>query len=372
MKRASRARAREALLAWFAANARALPWRATSDPYAIWVSEVMLQQTRVETVIPYYERFLARFPTASALAQASEDEVLSSWSGLGYYRRARLLHAGVRELVARHGGEVPREPEARRELPGVGRYTAGAIGSIAFGQAEPIVDGNVARVLSRVHGVEAALGTRESEAALWSEAEAWVEGEAPGALNQALMELGATVCAPVTPRCDGCPLGGVCSARATGRTAELPVPRKKKAPREVSAVALVALDGDGRALLRKESAARSEDGTFGGELFRGLHALPMIEGEGRGAARALADEVGASLRTTRPIEVVHVLTHRILRVSVFEARLEGAPASARMVDAAELGALGVATLTRKLLAAVRPAAFPLPARARRSGGEGSR
>jgi A/G-specific adenine glycosylase len=365
-----RRRAREALLRWFDREARSLPWRTTRDPYAIWVSEVMLQQTRVETVIPYYERFLARFPTTHALAAASEDEVLAAWSGLGYYRRARLLHAGVREVVARHGGALPRDAEARRSLPGIGRYTAGAIGSIAFELEEPIVDGNVARVLSRLTLLEAPLGSRESERALWAEAQAWAEGPRPGAANQALMELGATVCVPVAPRCEACPLRGPCAARAAGRAAELPAPRAKKAPREVSLVALVALDPDGRALVRKavndgaddEGAEGSRQTALGGELFRGLWGVPMAEGEGRGVARALADEVGASLRTSRPIEVGHVLTHRRLRVSVFEGKIARASPGARLVDAPGLSALGVATLTRKLLASVRPEAFALPAR----------
>lgn len=362
-----RRRAREALLRWFDRAARALPWRATRDPYAIWVSEVMLQQTRVETVIPYYERFLARFPTTHALAAASEDEVLAAWSGLGYYRRARLLHAGVRDVVARYGGELPRDAEARRSLPGVGRYTAGAIGSIAFDLEEPIVDGNVARVLSRVRLVEAPLGSRESERALWAEAEAWAQGPRPGAVNQALMELGATVCVPLTPRCDGCPLHDACAARAAGRAAELPVPREKKAPREVALVALVATDPEGRALVRKtperSDVEREKGAVLGGELFRGLWGVPLAEGEGRGTARALADEVRAGLRPGGPVaEVEHVLTHRRLRVSVFEAKVARPGPGARLVDASELAALGVATLTRKLLASARPELFPLPGR----------
>ena len=145
---------RAALLAWYDLSARDLPWRRTRDPYAVWVSEVMLQQTRVDTVIPYYERFMARFPTPERLAAAPEDDVLGMWSGLGYYRRARMLHRGAREVVARYGGEVPREPEDRRALPGVGRYTAGAIGSIAFDRPEPLVDGNVARVLARLRAID--------------------------------------------------------------------------------------------------------------------------------------------------------------------------------------------------------------------------
>ncbi|MBC7172514.1 MAG: A/G-specific adenine glycosylase, partial [Polyangiaceae bacterium] len=209
---------RSALLEWFDRAQRDLPWRRTLDPYAIWVSEVMLQQTRVETVIPYYERFLTRFPTPAALAEAEEDAVLAAWSGLGYYRRARMLHAGAREVVATYGGAVPEAREARLALPGVGRYTAGAIGSIAFGKPEPIVDGNVARVLSRVRFIETPPGRADTERRLWDEAERLVYGERPGALNQALMELGATVCTPSSPRCTECPIARACAARSKGAT----------------------------------------------------------------------------------------------------------------------------------------------------------
>ena len=167
------------LLRWYDREARELPWRGTRDPYAVWVSEIMLQQTRVDTVIPYYERFLGRFPTARALAEADEDAVLSHWSGLGYYRRARLLHAGVREVVERYGGEVPEDPDARRALPGIGRYTAGAIGSIAFGRPEAIVDGNVTRVLARLRAIDLPVGTTPMTKRLWLEAEALVPNERP-------------------------------------------------------------------------------------------------------------------------------------------------------------------------------------------------
>ncbi len=350
MKPAARARARTRLLGWFAAQARPLPWRETRDPYAIWVSEVMLQQTRVETVLRYYARFLARFPSVVALADADEDEVLAMWSGLGYYRRARLLHAGARAVLERHGGAVPREPELRRALPGVGRYTAGAIGSIAFGLPEPIVDGNVARVLSRLDAIDAPLGTAASEQALWREAEAWAASEDPSSTNQALMELGATVCTPVAPRCAHCPVRASCAARRAGRAEALPVARTKRAPREVALVALVARDRDGDALLCKDSRAREAGGTLGGELFKGLWSVPMEEGEGRGTARALADAVGAVLSSSRPAEVVHLLTHRKLHVAVYGARVVHAPRGARLVSSSELHTIGVAALTRKILA----------------------
>lgn len=353
-KSAQRASAREALRAWFAANARDLPWRRTRDPYAIWVSEIMLQQTRVETVLRYWAPFLARFPTVQALAAASEDDVLARWSGLGYYRRARLLHAGAKAVCERHAGEVPRQAEARLALPGVGRYTAGAIGSIAWGLREPIVDGNVARVLSRLEQIEDAIGSRESERALWEEAAAWADDDDPSTVNQALMELGATVCTPTSPRCDVCPVRAGCGARLADRVEALPVPRPKKAPLEVSVVALVARDPAGRVLLVKREADRAKHegargALFGGALFGGLWSAPMHEGEGRGAARALADTLGASLSTQAPRELVHVLTHRKLHVSVFEARLGAAPSVGLMVDPGALEDVGVASLTKKVL-----------------------
>jgi len=194
---------RRALLDWYRANRRDLPWRRTRDPYAIWISETMLQQTRVETVIPYYERFLERFPDVAALADAESDDVLGAWAGLGYYSRARNLQAAARQIAERHGGRVPDDVEALRALPGIGRYTAGALASIAFDRPEPIVDGNVARVLARVKGIREDVKQPAVVKRLWEEAARLARGPAPGDLNQALMELGATVCVPGEPRCLG-------------------------------------------------------------------------------------------------------------------------------------------------------------------------
>ena len=335
--------ARAALLEWYDANRRDLPWRRTSDPYAIWVSEIMLQQTRVETVIPYYERFLDRFGTPALLAAASEDEVLALWSGLGYYRRARMLHRGAREVVERYGGEVPAGAAERRGLPGVGRYTAGAIGSIAFGREEPIVDGNVARVLCRAHGIETPLGQRETETRLWAEAEQLVKGPRPGDLNQALMELGATVCVPRRPRCLICPWRDRCHARREGKTEALPVPRAKRAPKPVRLVAVVATRGDSEiALVRGEGA-----------LFGGLYGVPMREGRGRDDARDALKSHGviARLGTGADGHVKHVLTHRALDVEVWRGTAARTRGPARLWARSALDEVGVSTLTRKILAA---------------------
>lgn len=334
---------RARLLGWYDAHARDLPWRRTRDPYAIWVSEVMLQQTRVDTVIPYYERFLARFPSANALADAALDEVLAHWSGLGYYRRARLLHQGAQTVARAHGGVLPRDPVERRALPGIGRYTAGAIGSIAFDLPEPVVDGNVARVLARVLSLETPLGERETERTLWREAAQLAAGERPGALNQALMELGARVCTPVGPRCGECPLAEVCRARRDGRAAELPVPAPKKPPKPVRLVALLARDVRARLWLERG----------GGALFGGLWGFPLREGAEREHARELARRSGLSGELgARLGSVKHVLTHRALQVEVFAMRAaRAAPDSPlRAVSEQEFGTLGIAKLTRKILA----------------------
>lgn len=344
---------REALLRWFDAHKRELPWRGTRDPYAVWVSEVMLQQTRVETVIPYYHRFLERFPTPQALAEASEDEVLSRWSGLGYYRRARLLHAGVREVVERYGGRVPEDPQARRSLPGVGRYTAGAIGSIAFDRPEPIVDGNVARVLARLRGVDTPLGRAATERRLWDEAAWLAEGPRPGDLNQALMELGARVCTPSAPACDECPLAAGCVARRQGRTAELPVPKPKRAPTPVGLAAVVATVGGRGGRPLRVWLVRGR-----GALFGGLWSPPMCEtdeGTDRAAARRALREQGIAARLgSQPhARVEHVLSHRRLDVGVWRATAARASRGAerRAVSLEELPSLGVSALTRKLLRA---------------------
>ncbi len=347
---------RSELLAWYDRHGRSLPWRSTSDPYAIWVSEVMCQQTRVDTAIPYYHRFLERFPTPHALAAASEDEVLAAWSGLGYYRRARMLHAGVKELVERYGGELPEDPEARLGLPGVGRYTAGALASIAFDRPEPIVDGNVARVLSRVFRIETMLGKAVTERALWGHAESLVRGPRPGDFNQALMELGALICTPKAPRCGECPWQGDCAAREAGIEESLPVPRKKKKPRPMSFTAVVATRGRGAS--REVFLSKRAEG----ELFAGLWMVPMVESPpaqlelGEGDARSATDEARRCLREhalsaslgDRCGTVTHVLSHRRYTVQVFRATgAKGEGARAHRVDA--LGELGVARLTDKIV-----------------------
>ncbi|HJK97330.1 MAG TPA: A/G-specific adenine glycosylase [Polyangiaceae bacterium LLY-WYZ-14_1] len=344
-----------ALVAWYDRVARDLPWRRTRDPYAIWVSEVMLQQTRVDTVIPYYQRFLERFPTAAALADAPEDEVLAAWSGLGYYRRARLLQAGAQAVVADHGGEVPRDPSARRRLPGVGPYTAGAIGSIAFDLPEPIVDGNVARVLARFHEVETPLGRSATERRLWELARAAVDGfPRPGALNQALMELGATVCLDgPRPRCGDCPIAGSCRARRVGRQGELPVPKPRPKVKDVDLLAVVPrAPGDGGSTW----LARGEGRLFGGLWGPLLTERPATSGSprARNAAALLARHRLQADELAPGEPVRHVLTHRRLRVATFVAwGVRGSPSdSLRTFAPEQLASIGISRLGRKVLAAV--------------------
>jgi A/G-specific adenine glycosylase len=246
---------RRSILAWYGTHKRDLPWRRTRDPYAIWVSEIMLQQTRVETVVPFYRRFLLRFPDVNSLARAQEPAVLAAWSGLGYYRRARNLHAAARRIAREHGGSVPRARESLLSLPGIGGYTAAAIASIAFDLPEAAVDGNVLRVLARIAGRK---GRRDSPA-LRRHVGAWAEslarGPRPGAWTQALMELGALVCLPRDPLCDGCPAARFCVARERGDPARYPESLPAKTPRAERRLLLLASAGD-RVLLVPDEADR--------------------------------------------------------------------------------------------------------------------
>lgn len=310
---------RRALLAWYRAEKRDLPWRRTRDPYAIWISETMLQQTRVETVIPYYERFLARFPDATALATADLDDVLSLWAGLGYYTRARNLKRAAEDVVKRFAGRLPDGVDALRELPGVGRYTAGAIASIAWGHPAPIVDGNVARVLARLVGLREPIESSAVKAKLWEHAEQLADGPAPGDLNQALMELGARICVPRAPRCDACPVARWCDARAAGDAESLPLRAPKRAPKSVHAVAALVLR-NGKAL----AVQRPAKGLLGG-----LWELPggEVAANERGAAvlaRVLRERTGLDVAAVvRAGRFDWAFTHRALRTTVYRCEASG-------------------------------------------------
>jgi len=240
------------LLSWYDASHRDLPWRRTSDPYRIWVSEIMLQQTRAQTVIPYYERFLKRFPTVQALAAASENDLLTLWSGLGYYSRARNLKRAAAAMVI--SGGFPRDFDAIRALPGVGDYTAAAIASIAFGLPHAVVDGNVLRVVARVENDAADITAARTRERFRAVAQKWLDPARPGAFNQALMELGATVCLPRNPLCLVCPLTAVCGARQSGATAQLPVKLRPREPVRIAATLLLVRRG-GEVLLKQRSSS---------------------------------------------------------------------------------------------------------------------
>ncbi len=345
-------RLRGALLPWFAAHARDLPWRRTRDPYAIWVSEVMLQQTQVATALGYFERFLRRFPDPRALAAASDEDLLAAWSGLGYYRRARLLREGAQQVVEQHGGVLPTAPAEVRALRGVGPYTAGALLSIAFDASESLVDGNVARVLARWFELDGELGGPELTRATWSIARALLPPagpppDGPGAWNQALMELGATVCVPRQPRCDVCPVEDLCAARAAGRECELPRPKRRAAVVDVE-LELAIVERDGRWLLVR----RAGEGRLGG-----LWELPTRE-VGTGTRRLFDREWPVPGLIARPgaavFQLRHGITHHRIRARALAADAPCALAETRAGDnahrfanAAEAAQLALGGIARK-------------------------
>lgn len=310
-------RVRAPLLAWYDAHKRDLPWRRTRDPYAIWISEAMLQQTRVETVIPYWERFLETFPTVRDLAAADIDDVYAVWTGLGYYSRARNLKHAAETIVAEHGGALPDTAEGLETLKGIGRYTAGAVASIAFEREAPLVDGNVIRVFARLLGIREDSASKAVVDRMWEEAETLVVGERPGDLNQALMELGATLCTPRKPSCLICPIREACDAVAAGDAESLPIKKKKAKQTKMRAVAAW-LERDGRILVVR----RPDEG-----LMAGLWELPGGEIEPRDEpkdrlANVLRERVGLEILGADSIgSVEHLFTHRRLTLDVFRARL---------------------------------------------------
>jgi A/G-specific adenine glycosylase len=338
------------LLSWFARSARDLPWRKTRSPYAIWVSEVMLQQTRVETVVPYYLRFIDAFPSVQALADAPESDVLRAWSGLGYYRRARMLHEGARQIERDRAGRFPSSASELLTLKGVGRYTAGAVASIAYGEAVPLVDGNVARVLARLFAIDADVKRGPGLAHVWELAGMLVAPDDPSSWNQALMELGATVCVPKDPKCGACPVNRECTAYARGLTSELPRMGARRAPVSWRRVGFV-VEKKGTVLLGQ----RLREGLFGG-MWEPPHAGaegPDAEGPGILAF--------AGKRLTETGVVKHVLSHRRIEMTVYRgvaqkdlvaelrARLVGYE-KLTLVRQGELESFALTTLARKVLA----------------------
>jgi len=322
----TRARARSlarSLVRWYRAHARDLPWRRRRDPYAIWVSEVMLQQTRVEAVVGRYEAFLRRFPDLASLAAADPAEVLAEWAGLGYYRRARQMHAAA-QAVQRDGGELPRTATALRLLPGFGAYTAGAVASIAFDEAVPAVDGNVERVLSRLLALPGDPARGEAAAVVRASARHLVASEPPRELNQALMELGALVCTPRSPECGACPWRRSCTARATGQPEAFPRKPPPRVAEEVTAYAAVQRDGT-RLLWR-----RRPDGIHNAGLWE-LPTTPWHGGDptpasAREALRALGREVGLEWTVGEAVaRIRHAITHHRVTVVAHEVSTPDPP-----------------------------------------------
>ena len=298
-----------ALLAWYDRNARTLPWRGIHDPYRTWVSEAMLQQTRVETVLSYYSRFLSRFPDLPSLAAADEADVLKLWEGLGYYSRARNLLKGARMVMENCGGRLPADPEQLRAICGIGPYMAGAIASIAFDIPVPAVDGNVIRVVSRLYGIREDASVLDIRRNIESIAASLVPAERPGDHNQAVMDLGATVCVPGTPDCGRCPLTAFCDAYRAGDAAELPVLPKARKPKVIPWTVLVIRSGN-RVLLRR----RTE------KLLQGLWCFPMLEGHlsTQDLPAVIRSKYRLSVSDPRPQgKVRHVFTHQVWDMALF-------------------------------------------------------
>ncbi len=315
----------KALLAWFSSQARDLPWRRTRDPYAIWISEIMLQQTRVAAVIPYWERWMKHLPTIEALARARQERIHRLWAGLGYYRRARNLHRAAQQIVRAARAGAPKAPvrfpsafDEILALPGIGRYTAGAVASIAFGQPRPAVDGNVMRVLARLLAVEGNLCEKQTNSILWRHAEHLTQAAEPagacGELNQALMELGSLICLPATPRCGACPVRRFCVAAREGRTNELPERAKRPKPQTKHFAAFICRQA-GRYLARQRPA---------GVVNAHLWEFPNAEmPAGRTLASASRQALGGEF-SLRPFGVVkHTITRYRITLRIFWA----APAS---------------------------------------------
>lgn len=353
---------RKQLLAWYRKSRRDLPWRRTKDAYCIWLSEIMLQQTRVAAAIPYYERFLERFPEIHSLAETPQEEVLRLWAGLGYYSRARNLQKAAQQIVAQHGGKFPRDEEAVRNLPGIGDYTAAAILSIAFGAKRAVLDGNVARVLARLGAVRGDVREPSRWRALQKTAEALLERRAPGEWNQALMELGATVCTPRGPQCLLCPVAKFCLARQVGDPESFPEKRAKRESVEIRLAAAVLVNPAGQTLLlpppqRAEKKAADDVAA----LVSGMWHFPTVVAGDEPVSRLrelLAaiwprkkDLPGVQAANFEALATVkHAVTYRNVTVLPFRLAVRAIPKvdGAKTISLNELSTLPISNLTRKI------------------------
>ncbi|MHB8485706.1 MAG: A/G-specific adenine glycosylase [Candidatus Acidiferrales bacterium] len=361
---------RRNLLSWYRANRRDFPWRSGRDPYRIWLAEIMLQQTRIAAVLPYYERFLERFPNVRQLARARESEVLKYWAGLGYYSRARNLHRAARQIVREYAAKFPADVNAALALPGIGHYTAAAILSIAYDVPLAALDGNVARVLARFFAVRGDLRAPKTWRKLAVVAQTLLPSRAPGDWNQAMMELGETICTPRSPNCAACPIAWHCKARALGITDKLPAPRQKRAPANVHIAAAVLVDARGHTLLTKIPGAHDS------VLFSRLWQFPAIAvtsngnsghapgGDSanhsagvrvNGAANELAEHLRVSLgipnQLLTPLPVAaHSVTFRKITLAPFLARVARLPKrpGCRTLPLAKLARLPVSSATQKI------------------------
>ncbi len=352
----SLARFQRRILDWFRAHRRDLPWRASRDPYRIWIAEIMLQQTRIAAVLPYYDRFLKTFPSVESLARARAEKVLRLWSGLGYYSRARNLHRAAKEIVAHHNGEFPHTLEAALVLPGIGRYTAAAVLSIAYDVPLAVLDGNVARVLARLGAIRGDLRAPRRWQQLAASAQNILASAAPGDWNQALMELGETICTPQTPRCGVCPISRSCLARACNLTGKIPTARRKRAAVKIRIAAAILRDPRGRTILVRDPGAHDD------VLFSRMWQFPAVE-----VARDPQAELERHLRDVLKLDGTplhleplpaarHGVTFRNITLLPFLAQVPRLPKRprTRVLPLARLRDLPVSSATHKIAAALTP------------------
>lgn len=363
-------RFRKNLLSWFWHCKRDLPWRRCKDPYRIWLSEIMLQQTRVAAVIPYYERFLANFPTIQALANAPQEDVLRSWSGLGYYSRARNLRLAAQKIVEQHGGEFPTHEPAVLALPGIGKYTSAAVLSIAHNQRLAVLDGNVARVIARLFAIRGDLREGKRWQEVQSIADKLLSPKSPGDWNQAMMELGATVCTPRSPQCLLCPVNQFCEARKQGLSDAIPEKRKKRAAVEITLACVIFRDPQGRTLLlppAKKSADSNQPNNIPALLSHLWHfptvQINLDQPSGRkiptapAQLRVYLESLGVRARIptlTALKKARHTVTFRKITLLPFLADVVKLPAlrHARYLSLSDLSVVPISNLTRKAASAI--------------------
>jgi A/G-specific adenine glycosylase len=358
-------RFRKKLLAWFAQFQRDLPWRHTKDPYRIWLSEIMLQQTRVAAAIPYYERFLQRFPDVASLAEAPEEEVLRHWAGLGYYSRARNLQKAAKQMVAEHRSRFPEAQGNALALAGIGAYTAAAILSIAYGKQLAVLDGNVARVIARLSAVHGDLRSSSRWQGLQKTADSLLAPDAPGDWNQAMMELGAVICTPRSPQCLLCPVTGFCQARKLGLVEAIPEKRSKRATVEITLAALVLVDPRGQTLLLPppKSAGTTPTHPDVSLLLSKMWHFPTIQVHKNPAKelRAFATTLFHHAKFAKNFHVLskvrHAVTYRQITLLLFRANVAALPRipHTTILPLADLSRVPVSNLTRKVArAATQP------------------